>query len=111
MNEVSVDSEITGHIVRLLLRYFRAAVRVDDPVEQRRIDRDADLDLLKLHWSLGDAVTRLADYILEHRHEAQSFLRLRTTENVGTIRGRIDARASLIRQIITGNPALTVSQQ
>lgn len=102
-------SAITDHVAAFLLRYFRPAVAADAKVI--RIDAERDRDLLRLQWALSGTVTRLANYILAHRHESQSFLVTRERSDGGTVRGRIDARATLLRRAVGGDPSIVVAHE
>ncbi|MDR6144342.1 hypothetical protein QE363_000135 [Sphingomonas sp. SORGH_AS870] len=104
-----IAGAITDHVAAFLLRYFRPAVAADAKVI--RIDAERDRDLLRLQWALSATVTRLADYILAHRHETQSFLVTRERSDSGTVRGRIDARATLLKRTVGGDPAIVVAHE
>jgi hypothetical protein len=98
---------INDHICGILLRYFRSAFQVE--VGKPRVDLLRDMDLLRLHWSISPALRKLTDYIIANRHETQSFLTFRVSVEAGVVRGRLDARATMIRHILTGNTAETVA--
>jgi len=100
-------SEITDFIGGILLRYFRQGVL--SSADTNRIDANRDRELLRLHWAVSWTVRELTDHIQRHRHETQSFLTFRARSDDGPIRGRLDARATLIRRLISGNPATSVS--
>jgi hypothetical protein len=103
------SSAITDHICRILLRYFRKAIQADAAAS--RLDVHRDRELLRLHWSISPSVRALTHYILRNRHETQSFLTFRVRSNDGPIRGRLDARASMIRQMVTAHPSGTISYE
>jgi len=103
------DEEITGFISRILLRYFRQGTVAG--ASPARTDRDRDRELLRLHWAISPEVQSLTDYVLSHRHEAQSVLTSRVRIDDGPIRGRLDARATLIQRLLAGHSAVTVSQE
>lgn len=104
-----LSSEITSHVAAFLLRYFRAAITADATV--RRIDVERDRELLRLQWSLSTTVVALSDYILEHRHETQSFLATRERADSAIVRGRIDARRTLITRVASGDPSIVIAHE
>jgi hypothetical protein len=104
---VDTSLAINDHISRILLRYFRNAFHVE--VGTPRVDLRRDMELLRFHWSISPALRDLTNYIAANRHETQSFLTFRTRIDSGAIRGRLDARATMIRHILTGNTAETVT--
>jgi len=104
-----LSSAITDHVAALLLRYFRPAIAADATV--RHIDVERDRELLRLQWSLSTAVAAFADYILAHRHETQSFLATRERADPAVIRGRIDARRTLITRLASGDPSIVVAHE
>ena len=107
----SVDPSIVinDHIGRVLLRYFRKAFGVE--TGRPRLDLSRDMEMLRLHWSMSPALRDLTTYILANRHETQSFLTFREHVEDGVIRGRLDARATIIRRMTTGHPTTTVTQE
>jgi hypothetical protein len=104
-----LSSAITDHIAALLLRYFRAAIAADATV--RRIDVERDRELLRLQWSLSTTVAVFADYILAHRHETQSFLATRERADPAVVRGRIDARRTLITRLASGDSSIVIAHE
>lgn len=103
------DEEITGFISRILLRYFRKGTLAGAAPD--KTDRDRDRELLRLHWSISPEVRSLVDYALQHRHEAQSVLTFRVRTDDGPIRGRLDARQTIIQRLLSGHPGVTVSHE
>ncbi|MCZ4346438.1 hypothetical protein [Devosia neptuniae] len=108
MQQVAADA-ISEHITRVMLRYYRSGVSPETSVG--RIDRKADLDLLRLHWSLSPTVGRLVAHIIAHPHETQSVLGSKQRIQDGPIRGRLDARATILHQLRTGNSAMSVAHE
>jgi len=100
---------INDHIGRILLRYFRKAFGVE--IGRPRLDLSRDMEMLRLHWSMSPALRELTAYVLANRHETQSFLSSREHVEDGVIRGRLDARATIIRRMATGHPTATVTQE
>ena len=103
------DSEITDHITGFLLRYFRAAV--ESGAKRPYLDAARDRDLLRLHWAFSPAVRDLATYVLQHRHEIQSMLTTTRRVHDGLMRGRLDARATLLHRRMTGLATAMVSDE
>ena len=109
MNEGDLHTEINDYLSRFLLRYFCSAVnvRVSRPDE----DVGRDIDLLRLHWAISEPVCELIKYLSQHRHEIQTVLESQIMEDDVKVRGRFDARATMIRRLVTGYPTLTVSHE
>ena len=105
---MSTETALNDYIGRFLLRYFRSSaerVNLDQPL----FNLDTDLELLRLQWSISCSIITLFEHIKTHPHEMQAVLEVRSREEDGRVRGRIDARASEIRRLITGYPTTTVS--
>lgn len=109
MNDGGPETAINDYLTRLLLRYFRNAVAVG--VKHPNLDPERDLDLLRLHWAISEPVRDLVKHLSQHHHEIQAVLETRLQEDDARVRGRFDARATMIRRIVTGHPTLTVSQE
>jgi hypothetical protein len=103
------DIEITDHIVGFLLRYFRSGVGAN--VRRPYVDAARDRDLLRLHWAFSPVVRDLAAYVLQHRHEIQSMLTTARRVEDGIVRGRIDARATLLHRRMSGLATAMVSDE
>ena len=109
MTEYSRETAINDYLTRFLLRYFRNAEGVG--VAQPELDRERDIDLLRMHWAVSEPVRGLVNYLSQHRHEIQAVLRSRRHEDNAQVRGRFDARATLVRRLVTGHPTVTVSHE
>ncbi len=109
MIEGGPETAINDYLTRFLLRYFRNAVTVG--VRHPDLDAERDLDLLRLHWAISESVRKLVNHLSEHRHEIQAVLESRRMEDDARVRGRFDARATMIRRLVTGHPTLTVSYE
>jgi len=107
MSESGTETGINDYLTRFFLRYFRNAVagRVKHP----DIDAERDLELLRLHWAISEPVRELVTYLSQHRHGIQAVLESCWQEDDARVRGRFDARATMIRRLVTGHPTLTVS--
>lgn len=103
------DADITDHIAGFLLRYFRAAVEAGP--KRPYVDAARDRDLLRLHWAISPEVRGLATYVLQHRHEIQSMLSTTRRIEDGMVRGRIDARATMLHRRMTGLTTAMVSNE
>lgn len=103
------EADITDHIAGFLLRYFRTAVEAG--AKRPYADAARDRDLLRLHWALSPEVHGLAAYVLQHRHEIQSMLGTTRRIEDGVVRGRLDARATLLHRRITGLATATVGDE
>jgi hypothetical protein len=103
------DLDIANHIAGFLLRYFRRAERVG--VNRPYVDAARDRDLLRLHWALSPVVQNLATYVLQHCHEIQSVLTPARRIEDSILRGRIDARATLLHRRMTGLATAMVSHE
>ena len=107
MTEDSRETAINDYLTRFLLRYFRTAVGVR--VTRPDLDVERDLDLLRLHWAGSETVRDLMGHLLRHRQEMQAVLQSRRYEDDARVRGSCDARATLVRRLVTGHPTVTVS--
>ena len=107
MTEDSRETAINDYLTQFLLRYFRRAEDVG--VAQPDLDAERDLDLLRLHWAVSETVRDLVSHLSRHRHEIQAVLQSRRHEDDARVRGSFDARATLIRRLVTGHPTVTVS--
>ena len=103
------DGEIANYVTALLLRYVRRtnALATNAP----RVDRERDLDLLRAHWSVSEPIERLCGYLLAHPHEAQALLETRSRTSDAVVRGRLNARATVLERIRTANAALLVTDE
>ncbi len=103
------DSRLEDYITGLLLRYFRKGrqAHIQDP----RVDRLADAEFLRLHWAVSLEVEELCEYVRQNRHEVQASLDYREGEDDLVIRGRLDARRTLVRRRVTGRPTYVVFRE
>ena len=109
MMESDQESAINDYLTRFLLRYFRNATKAE--VLRPTIDQKRDVELLRLHWAISTSVRELVSHLSQHRHEIQAVLESRRHEDDVRVRGRFDARATLVRRLVTGQPTLTVSYE
>jgi hypothetical protein len=96
----SLDDEIADYAAGVLLRYFRRAAAA--PVGSPRIDVQRDREVLRSHWSMSAPVRSLASYLVAHPHETETLLTTRLRVDDAVVRGRIDARASILLRQRTG---------
>jgi hypothetical protein len=91
---------------RLLLRYFRLgrSAQGSTPI----VHRIEDIDILRWHWSTSSAVLNLCDHVLRNRHELQSSLAERRRTDDAMVRGRIDARRTVLTRAVSGHPTRVV---
>lgn len=109
MADTPSDVAITDHIAGFLLRYFGSAVSAH--ADRPYVDASRDRDLLRLHWAVSPAVRDLASYVLQHRQEIQSVLKTALRIEDSVVRGRIDARATVLHRRMTGLTTAIVSQE
>lgn len=107
MNMNPGGNDIDDAIVALLIRMRRFAAQVS--LSNPRLQKHSDLPFLRIFWACSSEVRALAEYLIRHPHEASSVLQVEQRTDIGTVRGRLDARETTIRQIISGNSALVVS--
>jgi hypothetical protein len=109
MPDSPADLAITDHIAGFLLRYFAKAigVRTDRPYT----DVVRDRDLLRLHWAISPVIRDLVTYVLQHRHEIQSVLTTARRIEDSVVRGRLDARATILHRRMTGLSTAMVSKE
>lgn len=91
---------------RLLLRYFRAGRSAS--ISEPAVHRMEDLDLLRWHWSVSSPILNLCDHVLRNRHELQSSLTERLRIDDAVVRGRIDARRTVMTRALSGHPTRVV---
>ena len=106
MNQGASTIALNDYLTQYLLRYFRSAASISTSKPDTR--EDEDMELLRLHWAISEPVRKLSAYITERRHEIQAVLGKRKQEDDARVRGRFDARATVIRRLETGHPTLTV---
>jgi len=104
-----VGNEIDDAIAALLIRMRRSAAQVS--LSAPRLQKQSDLPFLRLFWACSSKVQALAMYLTRNPHEASAVTQFERRSDTGMIRGRLDARETTIRQIVSGNPALFVSQE
>lgn len=104
-----LDSAVTDYAAGLLLRYFRSVAPV--PVDRPIVQIERDRELLRLHWALSGSVSELVAYLFEHRHEIQTALTSAPRLEDATVRGRIDAAATLLRRRVSGLSTAVVSHE
>ena len=110
MNQ-SLDQSITSYLTAFLLRYFRQAKTAGMNVSRPDLDADRDLDLLRLHWAISKPVERLITHLRENPHEIATTLESRRCVDDARVRGRFDARETVLQQLLTAHPALLVSHE
>lgn len=105
----TADALITEYASGALLRYFRKGAAVS--VNRTRFDIGRDAEMLRHHWALSGAVRSLATHLLNHPHETQSLLAFRSRIDDAVVRGRIDARRTVLHQLQTGVATAVVSDE
>lgn len=105
----SLDAAIDDFTASVLIRYFRKGRRLD--VIQPHIKLARDLDLIRAQWALSQELRDLLTYILSHKHEAQSLLAFRRASHDSVARGRINARATVQEQLVTGHPSIIIAEE
>lgn len=107
MHMTQVEQQITDAIAKVLLRYFRSGdlVVLTDGV---RTD-SRDTAYLLLHWAISKEIVDLARYLWDRRHETQMILERVKSELSGVARGRVDAVATLLARLRTGDLSRTIS--
>lgn len=103
------DQAITDYTTRLFLRYFRSGATA--ALTAPSFDLAQDADLLRGHWAISAPVRQFLDYVLTHRHEAQSLLQFVRRTDDAMARGRIDARATVLARAVAGHPSLVVAEE
>ncbi|WDZ82107.1 hypothetical protein PWG15_36130 (plasmid) [Ensifer adhaerens] len=106
---MSLDAAIVDYSAGLLLRYFRSGAAIEGGVP--RLDYRRDVEVIKGHWAVSDAIRTLVAYALEHQHETQSLLTYREQVHDAIARGRIDARRTWLYRQQTGLPTALVAHE
>lgn len=109
MDTAAFDKAVSDHAAAVLLRYFSATQSLSFGHPSLVLRRDREL--LRLHWSLSTPVSRLVTYVLENRHEVQSVLSNIVRIEDGTLRGRLDAFATVKLRQVSGLPTAIVSHE
>ena len=104
-----LDTAVNDYLTQFLLRYFRNAIAVD--VQRPQVNRNQDLELLRLHWAVSKPVREMIACLRENPQQLQAVLEARLREDDARIHGRLDARATAIRRLVTGHPTLIVSHE
>lgn len=96
-------------IARLLLRYFRQGhlAQTISP----KLAHIEDIRFLRMHWAISPAIQDLCKYVCAHRHEIQTSLDERERIDDAVIRGRLDARKTVVQRHLVGHPTLVVFQE
>ena len=87
---LKISDELEEYITRFLVRYFRRAISV--VLLRADIEAAQDLHLLRLHWTISQAVQRLITHLRKCPHELQATLESRARQDDACVRGRLDAR-------------------
>jgi hypothetical protein len=106
MNGSDVDLEINDYIVRYLIRYFREAEI--QRIKRPKLEIGRDLELIRMHWAFSAPVRSLIEYLAQHPHDLQRTLEFQQREEDAVVRGRLDARSTIIQRAIRGVPTLTI---
>lgn len=106
----STEAAIDDFVIGVLLRYFRAGVAVV-PGAVAGVRRLDDLDHVRMRWAVSAPVRALVRRLVSHPHELRSVLVTAPRTDDGRVRGRLDARATLVRRLVTGHPTLTVGHE
>ena len=101
---------ITDYATSIFLRYFRSGQRTD-AISTPALDLRRDMDLLRSHWAVSEPVQKFLTYMISHPHEVQSLLAFRRREDDAIVRGRIDARATVMRRLTSGLDSAVVSHE
>ncbi len=104
------EATIDNYILGVLLRYYRSGVAVvpGPDADVRRLD---DLDHIRMRWAVSAPVRALVHRLVSHPHELRSVLATSPRTEDGQVRGRLDARATLVRRLVTGHPTLMVGHE
>ena len=106
---LDIDQEITDFATRIFLRHFQPKAPINSV--NPSLDISQDIDMLLSYWAISKPVQEFLKYLLSNRHEAQALLQFRQQSNEVVVRGRMDARATIIARRTTGNPVLIVSHE
>ena len=101
LSKRDIDQAIIDASTQVLLRYFRSGTQAQ--ITQATLNLAQDADILQLHWAISDKTLSFLQYIIEHKHEAQSLLQLHARVDDAVIKGRIDAVGTYIERRMSGN--------
>lgn len=94
---------------RMLLRYFRSARSAN--LTGPRLSQTDDVEILRYHWAVSRPVSDLCSHLALNRHEVQSALGETIRIDDAMVRGRIEARRSVIERALSGHPTRVVFAQ
>ena len=100
---MSIENRISDSIVSLLLRMRRFDSHLE--LQQPKLAGKKDTNFLKIFWAYSKTVKDLVDYLGSHPHEASAVLQVEKQASIGKISGKLNARETVMRQIMTGNLA------
>ncbi len=100
------DDVINDFSAAILLRHLKGLNNITS--SRPRLDTLRDMELLHFHWSFSAPVRNLAAYLLENRHETQTLLVSERQISDSIIRGRMDAKETILLRLKSGMPTSTV---
>jgi hypothetical protein len=100
---------INDLVARLLLQYFRHGRSAE--VTLPRLTYVEDIRFLRMHWAMSPGIRDLCGYVLAHRHEIQTSLDERERIDDAVIRGRLDARKTVLHRNLVGHPTRVVFRE
>lgn len=102
-------SGLDDFTARILLRYFRSArsTSLADP----RFSHTDDVEILRYHWAVSRPVSDLCNHLVHNRHEVQSALGEIVRIDDAVVRGRIDARRTVVERALSGHRTRVVFAQ
>lgn len=104
-----MTSGLDDFAARLLLRYFRSSRSVN--LAAPRFSQSDDLEMLRYHWAVSSSISDLCNHLVHNRHEVQSVLGEVIRTDDAMVRGRIDARKTVVAQALSGHPTRVVFAQ
>lgn len=105
-----VEAEINDAAVKAILRRYASSARGASLFQSPDLD-DSDWEHLHFYWATSYPIKSLITHILENPREAKSVLVMNTVVTQGDISGVLDARASVIEQMVSGDPSRYVLSQ
>ena len=94
-------NNLSDHICRLILRYFRNGAKT--AISSPNIKLQEDLDYLRLHWAISNSVCDLVQYLHTHKDEVQASITFTRRTSSTRITGRILPTETILARRLSGD--------
>ncbi len=104
---MTAEERVSDRALRALLRVYRAAAPAGIKPKSWNLER-TDVEAVAVWWALSPSVTELAARVVHHPREITTVSEAEERVTQGDIPGAINAGATVLHQIITGDPSAFV---